>query len=102
MTIIEQILTVANKLADQGKKPTVALVKTRLSQPVPLPTIISVLKTFQHQPDYSPSVQVDKKTLVQTDEQITLSKQELIQLINQALDPIKKELNEIKSLLKNN
>ena len=36
----------------RGKKPTVALVKAKLSQPAPLPTLITALKSWQHQPDF--------------------------------------------------
>jgi hypothetical protein len=52
MTIIDEILICANQLANAGKKPTVALVKAKLSQPAPLPTLITTLKSWQHQPDF--------------------------------------------------
>jgi hypothetical protein len=44
MTIIDEISICANQLANAGKKPTVALVKAKLRQAVPLPTLISTLK----------------------------------------------------------
>ena len=53
MTINDEILTLANQIANRGHKPTVALVKTKLKQKVPLPLIISTLKTWQHDPDYT-------------------------------------------------
>ena len=52
MTLTEEITICANILANQGKKPTVALIKSKLSQRAPLVTIISTLKSWQHQPDY--------------------------------------------------
>jgi hypothetical protein len=52
MTIIDEISICANQLANAGKKPTVALVKAKLKQAVPLPTLISTLKTWQHEPDF--------------------------------------------------
>ena len=52
MTIIDEILICANQLANAGKKPTVALVKAKLSQPVPLATLITTLKNWQHQPEF--------------------------------------------------
>ncbi len=52
MTIIDEILISANQLANAGKKPTVALVKAKLSQRVPLATLITTLKNWQHQPDF--------------------------------------------------
>ena len=51
MTINDEIIAIANQLANSGKKPSVALIKTRLTNSVPLPTIISTLKTWHHEPD---------------------------------------------------
>lgn len=63
MTIIDEILTCANQLANAGKKPTVALVKGKLSQTVPLATLITTLKNWQHQPDFITPIN-DKKEQV--------------------------------------
>lgn len=63
MTIIDEILTCANQLANAGKKPTVALVKGKLSQTVPLATLITTLKNWQHQPDFITPIN-DKKQQV--------------------------------------
>ena len=52
MTIIDEILICANQLANAGTKPTVALVKAKLSQRAPLATLITALKSWQHQPDF--------------------------------------------------
>ena len=95
MTTTEQILSIANQLANQSKKPTVALIKTMLKEPVPLPTIISVLKNWQHQPDFTPAVNHEPIHVEPTqDDDIALK-------IEQALAPLKSELAEIKQLLKN-
>jgi len=96
MTITEEILTIANTLADQGKKPSIALVKTQLSHAVPLPTLISVLKSWQHQPNYQAKnkLELPQKRFKNND-----TKQEIQQAIAQALAPIQLELNEIKQLL---
>ena len=53
MTITDEILSCANQIANTGKKPSVALVKAKLSQPVPLPTIIATLKNWQHEPEFT-------------------------------------------------
>lgn len=50
MTINDEIVTLANQLANEGNKPTVALIKTKLNKKVPLPVIISTLKSWQHDP----------------------------------------------------
>ncbi len=102
MTISEEIIAIANMLADQGKKPSVALIKTRLSQTVPLPTIITVLKSWQHQPNKQATEQ-QKNSMIMAKEnkqQLTsgeaLNKQELEQIIAQALLPLQAELAELK------
>lgn len=51
MTINDEIIAIANQLANNGQKPSVALIKTKLSAPTPLPQIISVLKNWVHQPN---------------------------------------------------
>jgi len=45
--VTAELETVMQSLADQGKEPTVALVKARLSTPVPMPAIISALKGWK-------------------------------------------------------
>ena len=52
MTITDEILICANQLANAGTKPTVALIKARLSQRPPLATLITTLKNWQHQPEF--------------------------------------------------
>jgi len=37
MSVSDEILIIANKIANQGKKPSIALIKTKLSTSVPLP-----------------------------------------------------------------
>ena len=66
MTASEEILTIANKIANTGKLPSVALVKGRLTQKVPLPVIISTLKAWQHEPEYiTARIKIIQVTLLQ-------------------------------------
>jgi hypothetical protein len=109
MTIFDEILISANQLANEGTKPTVALIKGKLSQRVPLPTIIQTLKSWQHDPlfiklpvnEISPidiatgnTLQVNVSDL---DEKIKLS---VNQALEQELSDIKEELNSMKQLIK--
>lgn len=96
MTINDEILTIANQIANQGNKPSVARIKTKLSHPVPLPKIIAVLKTWQHDPDFT-SVK-----LTNTEQSSTEVKQDqqLVALIEQAIQPLRNEINELKELVK--
>ncbi len=100
MTITDEIIAVANQLANQGKKPSVALVKNKLSQQVPLPLLISTLKNWQHEPERTQTRVINASdTMVDVEntlkENATLSASE----INEMLAPIKTELVEIKQLL---
>ncbi len=49
MDILE-IIKICQVLTSEGKNPTVALIKARMSGPKPLPLIISALKQFQSNP----------------------------------------------------
>lgn len=98
MTIFEEISIIANKIANQGKKPTVAIIKNKLSSPTPLPTIINALKNWQHDPEFT-EIKSHKETTRQQ-ENIEGKKEDIEALIEKALAPIKAELAEIKALLK--
>ena len=115
MTITDEILICANQLANTGKKPTVALVKAKLTQKVPLATLITTLKNWQHQPDFiasaTPDTAVnegqaikDSAVLLQPVLNALLANNSVIEkMIQQSLTAelitIKNELSEIKSLV---
>jgi len=97
MTTFDEILIIANQLANQGKKPTVALLKSRLTTSFPLPMIIKVLKSWQHDPEFisiSNQQTCEKALLPAVDES-----QEIKLIIENSLMPIKAELEDIKSQL---
>ncbi len=95
MTINDEILAIANQLANQGKKPSVALIKTRLSHPTPLPTIISVLKTWQHDPAF---IQSKKQPITnQTTENSNVDELRLV--VDKAIEPLKQEILALKQLI---
>jgi hypothetical protein len=97
MTISDEISIIANQLANQGKTPSVALIKGKLSQPTPLPKIIAVLKTWQHEPSFIKINSEESETVepANTDvDNATLSR-----LISEAISPLQQEIKEIKSLL---
>lgn len=111
MTIVDEILISANKLANEGKKPTVALIKAKLATPAPLPTIIRVLKTWQHDENFigqteSKSVEkhdtcvTEEETIYCTKDDIDKLQQQLIEKLSVEINALKKDLKEIKNLLK--
>lgn len=50
---LQHIVDAANQLAREGKKPSVALIKSRITQPANLREIIETLKTWQFDPNAS-------------------------------------------------
>lgn len=92
MTIKDEILAIANQLANKGITPTVATVKAKMSGSAPLPTVINVLKSWQHQPDQT---QVEKEADTNTQSEEIRNNE-----LEAALQPLVNELIEIKSLLK--
>ncbi len=45
--ITQELKAIIAQLVEEGKEPSVALVKARLSQPVPMPAIISTIKSWK-------------------------------------------------------
>ena len=113
MTVIDEILICANQLANVGTKPTVALVKAKLTQRAPLAIVITTLKNWQHQPDFIAPINNEKKEV--NDDSSTKNSSELLEsllengvikkVIQQSLAielaELKKELSEMKLLINN-
>lgn len=104
MTINEEIITIANKLADQGKSPSVALIKSRLSRAAPLPAIIAALKSWQHVPEekvetVSVAPLKNNAASSETINEQLMDSQAVAEAITTALTPIQRELSDIKALL---
>lgn len=98
MTIFDEISIIANKLANDGKVPSVALIKSRLSQTVPLPKIISSLKTWHHDPEFISAPQKDIATKAST--VVKHKPEELNLLIANALAPLQQDIIELKQQVK--
>ena len=99
MTISDEITIIANQLANQGKTPTVALIKSKLTQPSSLPNIISVLKNWQHEPTFI-SMNTESQDTSELTTNTVLENEQLSQLIAQAIKPLQEELKELKSLVR--
>jgi len=98
MTINDEITILANQLANEGNKPTVALIKAKLNKKVALPVIISTLKAWQHQPNLiskpekTPSVIEKNNVAADTDT--------FRQKLSDELAQMKQEIIELKQLVK--
>ena len=95
MTKFDEIFTIANKLANQGKKPTVALVKTKLTQPLPLPQLIQAVKVWQHDPEFTELHQPITETASNKIGSETIN-ENIHQQIELALEPLKNEILALK------
>ncbi len=98
MTINDEILGLANQLANNGKKPTVALIKAKLTKSVPLPTIISTLKTWQHDPSFIVQAQESEQANIEVNSD-SLETEPLRQLLNEELGQMKADIVELKQLI---
>ncbi len=98
MTISDEILILSNQIANKGSKPTVALIKARLNKKVPLPVIISTLKSWQHEPSFIslPEKNIHITETTNPSNTVTAFEQELY---GELID-MKKEILELKNLVK--
>ncbi len=60
--ITPQLETIMQTLTDEGKKPSVALVKARLTSPVPMPAIIMALQAWKSGKNL-PKIEVPNATI---------------------------------------
>lgn len=99
MTINDEILVAANRIANQGNKPTVALIKAKLKQKIPLPEIISVLKTWRHEPDFITLSREQDIIANQDKPHTSVNNDAFEQVLHQELASMKKEIVELKVLV---
>ncbi|MEY8216493.1 MAG: hypothetical protein RPR97_18665 [Colwellia sp.] len=101
MTINDEILVLANQLANKGKKPTIALIKAKLTKNIPLPTIISTLKAWQHDPSYIvlPQSKMEVNSGSSASNTINVETESLRKIMNSELTQIKQEIVELKELI---
>ena len=98
MTINDEILILANQIANKGNKPTVALIKTKLNKKVSLPVIISTLKIWQHEPNFI-SLPEKKHNITETVNSPTTDPL-FAQELQDELAQMKKEILELKQSVK--
>ena len=98
MTISDEISIIANKLANEGKVPSVALIKSQLNQAVPLPKIISALKNWHHEPKFIQAQDQEITSKISTEAKPNNT--EISLLIANALVPLQQEITELKQQLK--
>jgi hypothetical protein len=100
MTINDEILILANQIANLGHKPTVALIKTKLTIKAPLPIIISALKSWQHDPTFITLSKVQESDTKKEENSASLNRSTFENELSNELAAMKKEIAELKGLVK--
>jgi hypothetical protein len=98
MTINDEILILANQLANTGYKPTVAMIKAKLNKKVPLPVIISTLRIWQHDPSFISKPEQQQYDVTE-ETNIAVETNNFRQNLNNELAQIKQEIIELKQLV---
>jgi hypothetical protein len=89
------IHTICQNLFDAGKTPSVALVKAKLTTQIPLPQIISAVKSFKSgMPDTPPAITQPsaEERLAKLEHQVKLQRQE-IGLLQEQVSALRVELS---------
>ena len=86
----EKIIAVCQQLSKEGKEPSVALVKSRLGQPLPMPLIIAGIKQWRA----NPNAELPQNT------EATPSDSAPTQSLEQRVDTLEQEVKELKAVIK--
>ena len=98
----QHIHDAANELAHEGKKPSVALIKSRLKQPASMRDIIETLKVWRFDPDSKPQTAVPVQHEIPEPTEIAAAiapLQQEIQQLQQEMQVLKAELATMKQTL---
>ncbi|TEW44306.1 hypothetical protein [Psychromonas algicola] len=98
---MDRIILVAQQLAKEGKTPNTASIKARLPKNTPLPAIIQGLKLWQADPNKQIEVPTEPSLTGAVRDKNENSIDSLItNKIEQAIAPLKDEINNLKSQIK--
>lgn len=100
----DQIIAVANQLIKKGKKPTVAMVKAKLTQQVALPLLLKTLQKIESMTPEQIAELASEGLPLQSDEttddnELTTMRQQIIQL-NQEVAQLKQQISNIEQSLR--
>ncbi|GHB76601.1 hypothetical protein GCM10008107_27650 [Psychrosphaera saromensis] len=83
-----EIIRICQTLSQQGKEPSIALIKSRADKGTPMPTVISGLQQWRANP--SLDIPLDETTKVTNDEKQTLEQR--VQTLEQEVAELKASL----------
>lgn len=84
----EEIISICQQLSEEGKEPTVALIKARLSKPAPMPFVIGGLKQWRA----NPNVKLENRSEVNDSSTPT-------QTIEQRVSALEEEVKDLKMVI---
>ncbi|MFQ1779548.1 hypothetical protein ACK37A_12840 [Aeromonas veronii] len=67
-----EIIRIANELAAKGLTPTTAMIKARLTQPVPMAELLKVLSQWKQQPSATAESEIQQEASPQSAPELTL------------------------------
>ncbi|MDN3683688.1 hypothetical protein [Vibrio sinaloensis] len=88
--VSQELKEVLEALRQEGKEPTVALVKARMSTPVPMPALITTIKSWK-QSNRVPKVEIAAQQPNNQDRVQRLEEQ--VKLLTQRLEALESKLN---------
>lgn len=93
---MDSIILIAQQLSKEGKVPSIALLKARLPNDVPLPVLISGLKSWKENPNQQVKDSPEKKLERNIDNHSSGSIEQLIDAkIEQAITPLVAQINKL-------
>jgi len=92
--VSEELKSVLEGLQAQGKEPTVALVKSRMGTPVPMPALIAAIRSWKNA-NKVPKIEVADNTQESPDKVTQLEQQ--IEALTARVSMLEAKLNETKS-----
>ncbi|WP_394247974.1 hypothetical protein [Vibrio profundi] len=92
--VSEELESVMKSLQSQGKEPTVALVKSRMGTPVPMPALIAAIRSWKNA-NKVPKIEVADNTQESPDKITQLEQQ--IEALSARVNMLEAKLNETKS-----
>ena len=84
----QEIISICQQLSEEGKEPSVALIKARLSKPAPMPFVIGGLKQWRANPNV--------KLEIKSEEQDSCTP---TQTLEQRVSALEKEVKELKGII---
>lgn len=85
----QEIISICQQLSEEGKEPSVALIKARLSKPAPMPLVIGGLKQWRA----NPNVKLENKSEEQD------SSNTPTQTLEQRVGALEEEVKELKIII---